>query len=30
MLYINIITNKDDVFISYNSMFNEFKDFYID
>ena len=30
MLYINIITNKDDVFVSYNSIFNEFKTFNID
>jgi hypothetical protein len=30
MLYINIITNKDDVFVSYNSMFDEFKNFNID
>jgi hypothetical protein len=30
MLYINVITNKDDVFVSYNSMFNEFKNFNID
>ena len=27
MLYINIITNKDDVFVSYNSLFDEFKNF---
>ena len=30
MLYINIITNKDDVFVSYNSIFDEFKNFNID
>jgi len=30
MLYINIITNKDDVFVSYNSLFEEFKNFNID
>ena len=25
MLYINIITDKDNVYVSYNSIFNEFK-----
>jgi hypothetical protein len=30
MLYVNIITNKDDVFVSYNSLFEEFKNFNID
>jgi len=27
MLYINIITDKDNVYVSYNSIFNEFKNF---